>query len=226
MNSQFKQTVFLALVVALLAISQTGCISMSTLQTAQTLEKGKTQTTYGGGYYQSPSFNKAVNNDDLKAPFLEFSYREGITKNWDYGLKLTIIGSVVADAKYQLIDQEKFDLSTGLGIGYFSMTSGSGTTEYKTTAIDAIVPVYASYQFTDIFALYASPRYMFRSISGTSSSSASYAGGGVGTKIGKEWGVFLEGTYLKELGGNFDSYQYNISLFFNGSGGILSTLGI
>ncbi len=218
--------VFFGLTLILLALGQTACVSMSTLQTAETLKKGKTQTTYGGGYYQSPSFDKAVDNTDLKMPYLEFSYREGIAPQFDYGLKLTIIGSAVADVKYQLLDMGEFAAAVGLGVGYLSISTGSGDTQTASRIIDTIVPVYASYKFADNFSLYTAPRYVLRFTSGTNAKTSSLAGGSVGTKIGKNWGVYLEGGYQKEFGGDFSAYQYNASLFFEGDGGLLTSLGI
>lgn len=209
------------------AVLQSACVSMSSLQTAETLEKGRKQTTFGGGYYSS---EETSNNTSLstKVPYLEYSYREGLAKDFDAGVKLTIIGSAAVDGKYRLIDGKEFDLSAGGALGYMTISSGSGANEVKNTIIDFMLPVYASYRFSEQWALYLTPRYVMRmnSRSGASSgtSTASLLGGAGGVKIGHEWGVYLEAAYQKQLGSTFDLVQYNASLFWESDGGILSGL--
>jgi len=202
---------------------------MSSLQTAETLEKGRKQTTIGGGYYASDDTSTVTNERiETKTPYLELSYREGLAENFDAGVKLTIIGSVSADAKYRLIDGKGFDLSVGGGAGYFSMSSGSGEAEVQSTSVDLILPVYASYRLHESFAVYATPRYVYRILnrSGAESSSTnqSLVGGAGGFKIGKDWGVYLEAAYQKDTGSDFALMQYNVSFFWESAGGILNSL--
>lgn len=219
-------------VAAALALSpQVACVSMSSLQTAETLEKGKTQSTFGGGYYSS---EETTNNSSLstKLPYLEYSYREGLAKDFDAGVKLTIIGSAAVDAKYRLYDGEAFDFSVGGAVGYMSLktssTTTTATTDVETTIIDFMIPVYASYRFDKSWAVYATPRYVLRmnSQSGASggSSTASLFGGAGGLKIGNEWGAYLEAAYQKQAGSDFDLMQYNVSFFWETDDGILGQL--
>ena len=210
-----------------LLVSQTACVSMSSLQTAETLEKGKKQTTFGGGTFNTNETSGATTlNTSL--PYVEASYREGFGENFDAGLKVTIIGSYTADAKYRLIDTKSFDFSVGAGIGYLSYTTGSGTTETKTTAYDFMLPIYASYRFTDTFAAYVTPRYVYRmaNTSGatTADANTTLAGGAAGVKIGKSWGVYLEGAYQKDTKSDFNMMQYNVALFWEEAGGIFSKM--
>lgn len=225
MRLKMKTRIILALAASYILSGSVACVSMSSLQTAETLEKGKTQSTFGGGYYSS---EETVNNTTIstKLPYLEYSYREGIAKDLDGGVKLTIIGSATADLKYRLIDGDAFDLSVGGGAGYMTLTSGSGATEVKNTIIDFMVPAYASYRFDPSWVVYATPRYVLRmnSRSGADSgtSTASLLGGAGGVKIGKSWGTYLEAAYQKQLGSNFDLMQYNVSFFWEADGGFLS----
>ena len=212
---------------AFVGIAQTACVSMSSLQTAETLEKGRKQTTFGGGTYSS---EETSNGSSLstKLPYLEYSYREGIAKDLDVGLKLTIIGSAAVDGKYRLIDGEQFDLSAGGAIGYMNVKTGSGTTETQNTIIDFMIPLYASYRIDKSWALYATPRYVLRMSnrsgfdSGTST--ASLLGGAGGVKIGHDWGAYVEAAYQKQLGSSFGMSQFNLSFFWETDGGILSGL--
>lgn len=217
----------LGLCALVFVVTQTGCVSMSSLQTAETLKKGQKQQTFGGGTYNS---EEVVDNNTVKkdVPYLEYSYREGLSDNVDAGLKLTIIGSAAADVKYRLIDGDAFDFSVGAGVGYFNLKTGSGETEVENTSIDLMVPIYASYRFNESWAAYLTPRYVHRmtSYSGAASgsTSASLGGGAAGVKIGNTWGVYLEAAYQKALDGDFDLMQYNVSLFWEEAGGVLSSM--
>lgn len=212
---------------ALVLLGQAACVSMSSLQTAETLEKGRKQTTFGGGYYSS---EETANNSKLstKLPYLEYSYREGIAKDFDAGVKLTIIGSAAIDGKYRLYDGEKFDFAVGGALGYMNVKTGSGSTETENTIIDIMLPVYASYRFDKSWAVYLTPRYVLRmnNRSGVDSgnSTASLFGGAGGVKIGHDWGAYLEAAYQKQSGSSFDLMQYNVSFFWETDGGILSGL--
>lgn len=212
-------------------VGQTACVSMSSLQTAETLEKGKKQTTFGGGYYTSQETSNGT-TVSTKLPYLEYSYREGLAKDFDAGLKLTIVGSLAADAKYRLYDGKDFDFSVGGGVGYMSLKTGSGNTETNNTIIDLMVPLYASYRFDDSWAVYLTPRYVLRMNNQSSTapgatssnSTASLFGGAGGVKIGKSWGAYLEAAYQKQSGSSFDLMQYNVSLFWESDGGVLSKM--
>jgi hypothetical protein len=217
---------FLGLALIILA-TQSACVSMSSLQTAETLEKGKNQTTIGGGTYNSKQ-KQGSTSIETNLPYLEASYREGLADNLDAGVKLTIIGSYSADVKYRLVKGEKFQFSVGGGLGYTDFSTGTGTSEIKNTYLDFMIPIYASYRFADLFAIYATPRFVYRALhySGAQEGNGnqSLGGGAAGMKIGKDWGIYAEAAYQKDLGAgsNFDLMQYNVSIFWEKAGGLLS----
>ncbi len=190
----------------------TGCVSMSTLQTARTLEEGQTQQTFGGGTYQSKTKDAGV-DIETNLPYLEYSYRMGLKKDIDLGLKLTLIGSYAADVKYQFYNSESFAASTGLGLGYMSYKITSGSTEKEVQYIDVMVPLYLSYDFSKSFAVYMSPKFIYRSASGDASGSDQIKGLGIGTKIGEKSGVYLEAAMMKG-NDNQEVMQYNASYFW------------
>ncbi len=200
---------------------------MSSLQTAETLEKGKKQTTFGGGTFNSEETSGTTKlKTDL--PYVEASYREGFGKDFDAGLKITIIGSYTADAKYRIYDGDAFDFSVGGGVGYLEYSTGTGAAETKHTAYDLMLPVYASYRFAETFAMYVTPRYVYRmaNTSGATSASASttLTGGAAGVKIGKSWGMYLEAAHQKDTKSDFTMMQYNVALFWEEAGGIFSKM--
>lgn len=207
------------------AISAAACVNSSTLQTAKALDPGKQRILVGGGYYASPSVNADASDatgDDvsLKMPYMEVGYRRGIVKKVELGAKVTIPGTAGLDAKYELHNDGKFAVAAGAGLGYLKLTSGADGAETSTTLVDAIVPVYASYDLASAFALYASPKYVLRyaksvdSMMETASGMNHLVGGTLGTKVGNGAGVFLEASYLKSVSSDFDSFQVNGSLFF------------
>jgi hypothetical protein len=213
------QTLKWAIAPALLLM--TACASMSSMQTGEVLEDGKTQWTVGGGTYNSKAFSTAVEKDennvleDVNLPYLEASYRMGLGNKFDVGAKLTLIGTMVADGKYQFYDGEAFDASIGLGLGYMSIETESNDVKSKTTIVDVMVPAYLSYKATETITPYISPRYILRNISGEGDSgSASLIGATAGLKAGNEWGGYFEYGYQKSLKNDFSAGQVNVALFF------------
>lgn len=195
------------------------CASMSGLQTARVLKKGEAESSFGGGQYSSEAIETATGKTGAKlsAPFIEYTYRQGLTDKWDAGLKLTLIGTAVLDAKYSLYSGDKLAFAVGAGLGYLDIESSekdASGSKTKSTIIDIILPLYASYDFTDQFALYLVPKYIQRNISGASSGSASLIGSSLGFKIGKDWGAYVEGSFFKDTKTDFKGTQANLAFFW------------
>ena len=190
-----------------------GCVSMSTLQTARTLEEGHTRQSFGGGTYKSKSKDDTGLEIETNLPYVEYSYRMGLVKDVDLGLKVTLIGSYAADAKYQFYSDEKFAASTGFGLGYMSYKITSGSTEKEVKYIDAMLPLYLSYDFAKSFSLYMSPKFIYRSASGDATGSDQIKGLGIGAKIGDQSGVFVEAAVMKGKD-SAEVMQYNLSYFW------------
>ena len=155
------------LLATLSALSAAACVNSSTLQTAKALDPGKQRILVGGGYYASPSLDADASEstgDDvsLALPYMEVGYRRGIVKKVELGAKVTIPGTAGIDAKYELLNDGKFAVAAGAGFGYLKLTSGTEDMQTSTTLVDAIVPVYASYDLAKAFAVYASPKYVLR----------------------------------------------------------------
>jgi hypothetical protein len=199
---------------AAVALLATGCVSMSSLQTARTLEKNKSQQTLGGGLYTSESLVDDKDLGRISLPYLEYSYRQGLSDKIDAGIKITNSFTLMADGKYQLVDGEQFALAAGLGVGYFSVSQTSGDEKFESTLIDVMVPLYLSYDVTKSFTPYLSPKYIARFVSGTESSTNSLWGATAGAKIGDQSGAYVEATYLTRPGSNFSTLQYNVSFFW------------
>ena len=216
----------LILIALLGALATQGCVSMSSLQTAETIEKGKHQWTVGTGTYSSKQKLDATTTVDISgAPYFESTYREGLGENLDYGLKVTIIGSYGADVKYRLVKGENFQFSVGGALGYSDFSRDYGSGNVKNTYIDVMVPLYLSYRFAPRFAVYANPRFDYRAAhySGVVEANANqnFAGGAAGVKIGHDWGLYAEAAYMKDLGrSDLNVMQYNASIFWESPGGL------
>jgi len=196
-----------------------GCANMSALQTAKTMPAGDGRVLVGGGYYASPSVNEGVGDvtgeeADLKFPYLEVGYRRGIVENFELGAKATLPGTIAVDGKYQLVNTGRFALAGGLGAGYLSLSSGEGEEKTTTRIIDVTVPVYASFDLGEYVALYTSPKYLLRMTSGDTSGTGHLAGATGGVRLGNGTGVFVEGTYLRDLKADFNAVQVNGSFYF------------
>lgn len=212
-------------VVGLLAgVLASGCVNMSTLQTAKTLDPGKQRILVGGGYYASPSVDadaSAATGSDtsLALPYMEVGYRRGLMRNFELGAKATIPGTVGLDGKYQLVSAGKFAVAAGLGTSYLKIESGSDQDKVSTMLVDVIVPAYVSYDIATPLAVYASPKYVFRYAASTdamdtTTGTSHLVGATLGTRIGSKLGLFLESSYLKDMTSDFDSFQVNGSIFF------------
>ncbi len=209
----------------IIAVLTTACVNSSTLQTAKALDPGKQRILVGGGYYASPSLDAdasetAGEDVALKMPYMEIGYRRGLVKQVEVGAKVTIPGTAGLDAKYELLNDGKFAVAAGAGLGYLKLTSGSEGAETSTTLIDATIPVYASYDLSKYLAVYASPKYVLRYAKSTDEMMESASGmnhlmgGTLGTKLGNNTGLFMEASYLKSVSSDFDSFQVNGSFFF------------
>jgi hypothetical protein len=131
---------------AIFSVMNIGCISMSSLQTAEVLPVGEGTIEAGAGFYTSPSINKAIEDankesaststtqtgteDESKGisiPYFEFGYRRGLAEGFEMGIRYTFPGALTLDGKYSLLNREDIDVAIGLGVGYQSYEATSST---------------------------------------------------------------------------------------------------
>ena len=208
----------------------TGCVNMSTLQTARALPEGEVDVVMGGGYYLSPALEVVESEDSdgveeeldiLGLPYLEVGGRIGLGNGFDLGLKLTIPGTIAIDVKYQFLDVDGFAMAAGVGLGYLhyetTSTSSDGSTDSKLVSenIDLMVPVFVSYHFNELIAMYASPKWVMRLAFGTESDPMQLLGVGGGFKVGDKMGAYLEATYMVDMANpEFTMMQVTGATFF------------
>ena len=102
----------LPLLLVLFGVLGTGCVSLSSMQTARTVQPGKVDGELGGGYEHiqfahydadptTASVQKAI--QDLPMPVIEGGVRVGLTSSLDVGARLAILpGDVVRPAVRQV----------------------------------------------------------------------------------------------------------------------------
>jgi hypothetical protein len=208
------QTMRKGLALGFLVLASARCASVTNLHTAKVLEKGAHSHTIAGG----------VGNVDLdggdgelasKTIAVDYMFRYGLTEKDEVGVKLTNLGAyAMADYKRALIEGEKFYLSAGAALGGTQVTMSVGEEEASTTFIDIYVPVYADYWVTPTMALYASPKYILRTVSGESSDVSHQVGVSGGFRWGQSSGFLAEIGYNKQLGEGDLSYWQAMGGFF------------
>lgn len=214
-----KISLFFMLVLTALA---TGCVNMSTLQTARTVPDDEIEVVTGGGYYLSPilsdSSSSDQNNDTIELiglPYIEVGGRIGMAEYLDLGLKVTIPGTIALDVKYQLVDVGGFAMAVGLGLGYLHYETTNNDIKTSNEIIDLMVPIYVSYHLNESFAIYGAPKYVMRLNITGDSDAAQLLGAGGGVRMGKEVGIYLEATYMVDLANtDFTMMQVSAATFF------------
>jgi len=151
------------------AYLSSGCISISSFQTARTQKKDEASGFFGVGYESlvipKKSSDELVSEfqeeiEEIKVPILEGGMRYGLTDSLDIGIRYTVPGTLAGEVKYQLTGHDS-NLATAIGFGLGTGGYSSGTTNYD--IFDIIVPLWISQDFTDTFSAYLSPRMINRS---------------------------------------------------------------
>ncbi len=173
-----------------------GCVSMTTFQTAETLNPGTAEIGFAATYFGESEIELALLESETDGKTYhhigpELMFRIGITENIDIGLKTTGSGTL-ADGKIQLFSlgskKTKFILSYQLGIGHnmgIELTNG----------------VLATFRASRSFAIYSSFKYnplFFYNVLQEDFVNIISAGGGL--EIAFDWIVLRpEVTYIKGL---------------------------
>lgn len=124
-----------------LVILCTGCVSLSTFQTARVLQENESQ--FGAAASINSNYTLLIEEDSEfinTRPLLDFNgtfeafYRTSINNNLDIGMKAYFVG-VIIDGKYQLHDGERFAIAADLGIGYNRLSGGDSILDFYPTLL-------------------------------------------------------------------------------------------
>ncbi len=160
-----------------------GCISMSSLQTAEVLPVGEGTIEAGAGFYTSPSINKAIEDaskesaststtqtgteaesNGISIPYFEFGYRRGLAEDFEMGIRYTLPGALTLDGKYSLLNREDIDVAIGLGVGYQTYggaaSSSSDTSNSESTSSATKTETKVKFTMADVTVpIYTSYRF-------------------------------------------------------------------
>jgi hypothetical protein len=200
-----------------LALSQTACMSLSTMQTARTLAPGQSQWTSGTGSYtyEQPDANPEYGTERVTGHYYEMSFRNGLTDRMDWGGRMMFFGSGVLDLKYQFFNGYRFDAAVGAGLGFWGASDEDDAgDDDSTTIVDVILPAYLSYEVSPFITPYLAPRMVWRKQSPEGEGSQALLGITAGVKVGTHQGVYIEYGYQNDLKSGFSARQFNLAWFW------------
>jgi hypothetical protein len=229
-----------------LVISFSGCMSLSSMQTARTLRSGEFSASLGLGYQSvdvkkesADEFSRSIERaiEEIKIPIIEGGMRYGVGTGFELGTRVALIpGTLGADAKYMLLGRgDQFAMSLGLALDYGTYTiggksndgdgddSGGSTSTSDSTSVSKIsltktsLPLYMSYDFSDFFTGYFTPRIGMMNVAASGANAShsgqfSTAGFSTGVLLGS---CIVEFSYEDQVNGsNLANYQWMIGWFF------------
>jgi len=183
---------------------------MSSMQTAQIIPHKERQLLIGLGYYPLSQGGTI---------FLEALIQDAFWQNTSVYIKSTITSITQVGVKSLVYHKDEIDLSFGGSIGFMSEESGIDIDGNIVSSYyyDASLVSYLSYRWAEIFTLYTNLTYLFRTISETEINTEHHFALSLGTKIGKDIGVYIEGTQHFTQYSPMNQYaptQFGIGVFF------------
>ncbi len=197
----------LAILAALLG---SGCLTVSTLETARVLKPDENRFLVGGGTAGGIGTGRFALPTQ---PNLEVGYRRGVREGYDVGIRASPYGAYIFDAKLALLDDEKLAVAMGLAVAYLTpWTDGA-----RLTMVDPSVPLFVSYDLLDWLAAYGVARAVaqFRTWAGHPTELDWLLISALGLKFGRTSGFIAEATFghtFSSIPGDFA--QWSGALFF------------
>ena len=182
-----NQLLFIALLLAGMA-AFTGCASLTGFQDGRAVGEDNSELGLSLNYSESPDLNKLKDEAEdstnisipLKGfPFIEASFRYGVTDKLDIGVRLNSNLNLGVSGKYQIVgDQESpFAMALGAEIATFGLFVGLWNVQ---------VPLYLSVHPSERLAIYLTPRYTYQfSTFAGAEYGLSYVGANAGIMFGE-----------------------------------------
>ncbi|MEQ1502938.1 MAG: hypothetical protein ABMB14_11945 [Myxococcota bacterium] len=197
-----------------ITLGASGCLSMASFQEVETMSKHETQIGVGATV---SGYQIDLGQEDptkVMVPALNLWGRHGLTDHFElHGRVWAPLGATIG-GKVQLLGtpyEQGFGLSTGLDVGYLTVSSGDSTTK----VLDTYVPLYAGYRVSPGFATYLVPKYLLRDTFGSSGTELQHlVGGTLGLAAGKKAKFYLEGTGVYNLSTSNPSWTGGIGVGF------------
>lgn len=142
------------------------------------------------------------------------SARMGMGHDVDIGIQIGLPFSLGVDGKYQFVNWEGFSISTGIGLQLFHLYPRSTYLGYDSSILAFVFPLYLSYDFSDYVSLYTSGKLSpsIPTNDQTFPQSTVYSAS-AGIKVGKNKGVFIEGTWAQSRNSSTQITTIGTSLF-------------
>lgn len=198
-----------------------GCVSIASYQTAETLKQGRYRSVIGLGLKNDNNNDRLGTDVSTDHPtstqYLgEYILHYGITDWFQISGHLLFPSGSGLDTKFRYLWG---DFSAALGLGYsYGVQSIKGEdgddNQLEVEIQDYKVPFYFSYRFGSLFAVYTTPKYVYRTLTCDIDNKLSLAGGDAGMIIGEDWGAILEYSFLADTKSSYYISQISLGAFF------------
>lgn len=179
------------------------CLSVSSLQTAHPMKPGSFGMFGAVGLQSfSPSENLAAINvaggDLTEVPLLELGARYGITDRIDSEIKITVPGVISFLGRFNVFHEMDFAITPGLSYGTGAYSFGSDQARSLFVINEISIPVYLSYDVTEYFSVFSTPRLLYRFVDEEGVTESSSKGGVFAATLGVSFfGFMLEVGWFK-----------------------------
>ena len=186
------------------------CGQLSSLQTGKAL--GKNKVSIGGALWAYSVDNNNSGNGDLGSgvfPYGEIFGRFGLTDKLDVGVKLSAVGNILVDGKFQILGNETSKFAAALGAGFeLQATRFSEVLVYRTH-----LPLYLSFHPNQKTAFYLTPRLAFQKVSNGSDTFFPGVSVGLENKFSSKFRLYVEGSYYRPSSETISYSRNNFYLF-------------
>jgi hypothetical protein len=211
-----------------LAALLSGCLA--SLQPARTLPDGSYRLFAGIEYLTSSALSSSgttttTTTSSTSNLTLDTGFRLGTSRNSDFGIRLSLPGldltmpSLLIDLKYRLFESSGFVGSFSFGLDYLTLEVSA----VRNHALSAVGSLNFGYDFGEYVGSYLSIRNLTPIVilaGGTTTFvSTSVLGASLGMRFGDTIGLLAEGTYLRSLSANSDTFLVGGAFFIGGGSG-------
>lgn len=147
-----KNTIISLFFLFLSALALTSCASVSTMQTAAVVPEGEIRWAIA-----STGTGTDGDTQAMADPNFEASMRYGFAPNWDFGVKIDLLGAQLG-VKYQPVAGD-FDLGIGLELGY-QWVRTNGLDDPSSHVLSAQLPILMEYHFNPYVGLAFGPKIL------------------------------------------------------------------
>ena len=184
-------------VIALSWIVLSGCVSLSSMQPAETLAPGRTSGYIAIASQAVTHSNDNVENENTRGDgqngltFWEVGSRLGIAYGVDIGMRTNFqFGSFFSDVKFRLLQWKGLTISSGVGVGYLALDASANEGDTNLQIYELHIPIYSTFELSKYVDVAVTPRLIQRHMVGQGDSVA--LGGSTALFVGSNTRGVLE----------------------------------